>query len=103
MKIKKDDTIIVITGKDKGKTAKVTKAFPRLDMILVEGVNMHKRHRRPTREGQKGQIVEVAHPIHISNVKKARDEGTSTSTSTAKKPRAKKTSAKPAKTVEPKA
>ena len=71
MKIKKDDTIVVITGKDKGKTAKVLKAYPRLDMILVEGVNVHKRHRRATREGQKGQIVDMAHPVHVSNVKKA--------------------------------
>ncbi len=84
MKIKKDDSIVVITGKDKGKTGKVAKAFPRLDMVLVPGINVHKRHRRPTREGQKGQIIEMAHPIHVSNVKKEGD------TPAVKKPRAKK-------------
>ena len=70
MKIKKDDTVIIITGKDKGKSTKVLKAFPREDKILVEGVNVHKRHRRPTREGQKGTIVDMPFPIHVSNAKK---------------------------------
>lgn len=70
MKIKKDDTVIVITGKDKGKSGKVIRAFPRLDKIVVEGLNMRKRHQKSRKEGQKGQIVELAHPIHVSNVKK---------------------------------
>lgn len=71
MKIKKDDTVVVITGRDKGKTGKVVRAFPREDSVIIDGVNMRKRHRKPTREGQKGQIVEFAHPIHISNVRKS--------------------------------
>ncbi len=74
MKIKSGDNIIVITGKDKGKTGKVFKAFPRLDKIIIEGVNVKKRHQRPTRQGQKGSIIESAHPIHISNVKKVEGE-----------------------------
>lgn len=69
MKIKKNDNIIVITGKDKGKNAKVLKAFPKLDMVLVEGVNLKKKHKKSTAGAGKGQIVEVAHPIHVSNVK----------------------------------
>lgn len=68
MKIKKNDSVIVIAGKDKGKTAKVAKAFPREDMVIVEGVNMKKKHERARKSGSKGQIVEKAMPIHVSNV-----------------------------------
>ena len=68
MKIKKGDNIIVITGKDKGKTAKVVKALPREDMVIVEGVNIKKKHERARKSGSKGQIVEKAMPIHVSNV-----------------------------------
>jgi large subunit ribosomal protein L24 len=78
MKIKSGDNIIVITGKDKGKTGKVLKAFPRELRIVVEGINIKKRHQRPTQEGKKGQLVERAHPIHISNVKKSVAEPTKT-------------------------
>ncbi len=74
MKIKSGDNIIVITGKDKGKTGKVTKAFPRENKVVIDGVNIKKRHQRPTRQGQKGSIVERAHPIHVSNVRKAEGE-----------------------------
>lgn len=68
MKIKKDDNVIVLSGKDKGKTAKVLRAFPRLDKVLVEGVNKLKKHQKATRSGQKGQIIEKEFPIHVSNV-----------------------------------
>jgi large subunit ribosomal protein L24 len=68
MKIKKNDTIIVIAGKDKGKTAKVVKSFPKVDLIIVEGVNMKKKHERARKANSKGQIVEKAMPIHVSNV-----------------------------------
>lgn len=68
MKIRKDDTVIVIAGKDKGKTGKVVKAFPQEAKIIVSGVNTMKRHRRATRSGGKGQTVEVTLPIHVSNV-----------------------------------
>ena len=68
MKIKKGDNIIVIAGKDNGKTGKVVKAFPKLDKVLVEGINMHKKHQKPTRAGAKGQVIEIAAPIHVSNV-----------------------------------
>ena len=69
MKIKKGDTVLIINGKDKGKKAKVLESFPRRNKIVVEGVNIVKRHRRPRREKEKGQIVEVAAPIDASNVK----------------------------------
>lgn len=68
MKIKKNDNIIVIAGKDKGKTAKVVKAMPKDNMIIVEGVNMKKKHQRARKANSKGQIVEKAMPIHVSNV-----------------------------------
>jgi len=68
MKIKKNDSVIVIAGKDKGKTAKVLKAFPKDNLIIVEGVNMKKKHERARKANSKGQIVEKAMPIHVSNV-----------------------------------
>lgn len=69
MKIKKNDNVIVIAGKDKGKSGKVVKAFPKLDMVLVEGVNVSKKHQRANKANSKGQIVEKPMPIHVSNVK----------------------------------
>ena len=71
MHIKKGDTVKVISGDDKGKTAKVLRAFPRENRVLVEGVNMTKRHQRARQEGQQGQIVERALPIDASKVMKA--------------------------------
>lgn len=70
MKIKKGDKVKIITGKDKGKDGKVIKAFPSRDMVVVEGVNMKKKHMRAKKSGQKGQMVELAAPVHVSNVKK---------------------------------
>lgn len=69
MKIKKNDTVLVISGKDKGKKGKVLEAFPRLNKITIAGVNLVKRHRRPKSEREKGQIIEIAKPINVSNVK----------------------------------
>lgn len=68
MKIKKNDIVIVITGKDKGKTGKVTKSLPKRDMVVIDGVNIKKKHQRPQKSGQKGQMVEKTLPIHVSNV-----------------------------------
>ena len=58
----------MIAGKDKGKKGKVSKAIPGLDKVVVEGVNMRKKHLRARRGGQKGQIVDFAVPMHVSNV-----------------------------------
>jgi large subunit ribosomal protein L24 len=71
MKIKSGDNVTVITGKDKGLSGKVLKAFPREDKIVVEGVNMRKRHQKSRQQGKKGSVVELAYPIHVSNVKKS--------------------------------
>lgn len=68
MKIKKGDTAIVTAGKDKGKKAKVVGIMKESDKVLLEGLNMYKKHERPRQQGKKGQIVERATPIHISNV-----------------------------------
>jgi len=70
MKIKKGDKVQVITGKDKGKTGPVVKALPQLDMVVVEGINMRKKHMKPKQQGKKGQVIEKAVPLHVSNVKK---------------------------------
>ena len=68
MKIKKEDKVIIIAGKDKGKTGTVLRAFPADDRVLVEGVNKLKKNQRATKSGQKGQIIEKEYPIHVSNV-----------------------------------
>ncbi len=69
--IKKGDKIIVLAGKDKGKTGTVERVLPKEDMIIVSGVNIKKKHRRARKTNEKGSIVEVASPFHISNAKKA--------------------------------
>ena len=69
MKIKKGDTVKVITGKYKGKTSRVIKSYPSENKVIVEGVNIVKKHMRPTQENPQGGINEIEMPIHISNVK----------------------------------
>ena len=66
-KIKTGDTVIVITGKDKGKTGKVSSVIKENDRVVVEGVNIMKRHRKATQESP-GKIEEIEASIHISNV-----------------------------------
>lgn len=68
MKIKNGDKVIVIAGKDRGKTGKVLRALPREDRVIVEGVNITKRHRKATSQRQSGQIIDKTLPVHVSNV-----------------------------------
>lgn len=68
MFIRKDDTVIVLTGKDRGKTGKVLRALPETNQVVIEGINLRKKHQRPTRANQKGQIVDRPAPLNISNV-----------------------------------
>ena len=68
MKIKKGDNVVVISGKDKGKTGAVLKSFPRENRVLVEGVNIKIIHQRPGKNIQKGQKIEKAMPMNVSNV-----------------------------------
>ena len=72
MHIKKDDKVIVLTGKDKGKTGTVLKSMPKEGRVVVSGVNVLKVHQKPRRSGEKGQIVDKTMPINASNVKKAK-------------------------------
>jgi large subunit ribosomal protein L24 len=68
MKLKKGDNVLIIAGKDKGRTAKITRSFPRELKVLVEGVNLKKKHVKPKREGEKGQVVAIPAPMDASNV-----------------------------------
>jgi len=69
MKIKKGDQVLIISGKDRGRKGKVIKSFPKKGKVSVEGINMIKKHVRPKKSGEKGQIIGILAPIHISNVK----------------------------------
>ena len=70
MRIRTDDTVIVISGKDKGKTGRVIRTDPRKDRVYVEGLNMVKRHQRPLpgRPNMPVGVIEKEGPIHVSNV-----------------------------------
>ncbi len=73
MHIKKEDTVKILTGKDKGKTGKVLKAFPGKTKSSSKASICIKKHERARKEGQKGQVVERAVPIHVSNVANVED------------------------------
>ncbi|MEA3399252.1 MAG: 50S ribosomal protein L24 [Patescibacteria group bacterium] len=70
MKVKKGDNVIVIAGSHKGKKGKILKSIPTKSMVIIEGINMRKKSVKARRKNDKGQIVEVAMPIHVSNVAK---------------------------------
>jgi len=69
MEIKSGDTVLIIAGKDKDKSGKVIEVFPKDNRLIVEGLNIVKKHVRPKKEGEKGQRVEVPRSIDVSNVK----------------------------------
>jgi large subunit ribosomal protein L24 len=71
MKLKKGDNVVILAGKDKGKKGKIVKAIPKANKVVVEGINMTKKHQRPRKTGEKGTMINVAMPIHVSNVRKA--------------------------------
>jgi large subunit ribosomal protein L24 len=71
MKIKKGDNIKVITGKDKGKSGKVVRVLVKENKVVIDGLNMMKKHQRPRKSGEKGSMINISMPIHVSNVKKA--------------------------------
>jgi large subunit ribosomal protein L24 len=68
MKIRKGDTVIVRTGKDKGKTGTVLTVLKKSDAVVIEGLNVVKRHQKNRRARSQGQIIEKSMPLHISNV-----------------------------------
>jgi large subunit ribosomal protein L24 len=68
MNIKKGDNVKMLSGKDRGKTGAVVKVTPSTGRIMIEGLNVFKKHSRPTKQGQKGQMVEVSRSVNASNV-----------------------------------
>lgn len=68
MNIRKGDNVIVISGSEKGKKGKVAQVLAEKNSVIIEGLKLSKRHQRARKAGQKGQVVEKAMPIHISNV-----------------------------------
>lgn len=68
MRIHKGDTVKIMVGKDNGKTGKVMKVDPGNSAIIVEGLNLFKKHMRPRKQGEKGQVVSLPRPLYISKV-----------------------------------
>ena len=68
MKIRKNDTVLVIAGKDKGKRGKVRFAYPKKERVLVEGINFIKKHSRARGQARQAGIIDLEAPIHVSNV-----------------------------------
>ena len=66
--IKKGDNVIVISGSEKGKKGQVSRVIAEKSAVVIEGLNLLKRHQKARKAGQKGQVVEKAMPIHVSNV-----------------------------------
>ena len=86
MHVKKGDNVKVIAGKDKGKTGKIMKAFPKRDKVVVDGINLKKVHQKPRQQGQQGGIIDVTMPMHVSNVALLKDsKRTQTTESKSKK------------------
>jgi large subunit ribosomal protein L24 len=68
MKIRKNDNVVVISGNDKGKTGKILKVFPKVNKVIIEGINLRKRHTKPSQKNPQGGILEKEAPINASNV-----------------------------------
>jgi large subunit ribosomal protein L24 len=69
MKIKKNDQVLIVSGKDRGKKGKVLEVFPVNSRVVVENINLAKKHRKARKQNEKGQVVEVPRSLHVSNVK----------------------------------
>ena len=67
-KIRKGDQVVVLSGKDKGKTGEVVRSMPKDNKVLVSGVNVHARHRKPSQTNPQGGIERKEAPLHVSNV-----------------------------------
>lgn len=78
MNIKKGDQVVVLAGEDKGKTGRVLDVYPKQMRILVEDVNVRKKHTRPSQQDQQGGIKEISLPIHYSNVALVDGDGNAT-------------------------
>jgi len=75
LKIKKGDRVVVLSGKDKGKIGEVTKAFPKDGKVIVSGVNVSTRHRKPSQVNPQGGLERVEAPLHVSKVAIATADG----------------------------
>ncbi len=89
MKIKVGDEVIVIAGKDKGKNGKVIKTLRNEDKVVVEGINIVKKHVKPNGQNEKGGIFDIEAPIHVSNVKKVENKPEKKATKTKKESKSK--------------
>ncbi|MEK7541198.1 MAG: 50S ribosomal protein L24 [Patescibacteria group bacterium] len=69
MKVKKGDTVLITAGKDRGRTGKILKSFLKESVVLVEGINLKKKHVKAKKQGEKGQVISTPAPLNISNVK----------------------------------
>ena len=74
-KIKKGDKVVILSGKDKGRTGEVVKAMPKEGKVIVSGVNVHARHRKPTQQSPQGGIERKEAPLHVSKVAIATADG----------------------------
>jgi len=74
-KIKKGDKVVVLAGKDKGRTGSVLQVMPKEDKVVVDGINVHARHRKPDQANPQGGIDRKPAPLHVSNVAIAGDDG----------------------------
>ena len=74
-KIRKGDTVVILSGKDKGKTGEVVRSIPKESKVVVSGVNVHARHRKPTQLNPQGGIERKEAPLHVSNVAIATKDG----------------------------
>ena len=77
-KIKKGDRVVVLTGKDKGRSGSITKVFPKDSKVLVQGINMVQRHTKPSQGDPQGGIKHKEMPIHVSNVSLVDSNGKAT-------------------------
>ncbi|MBI3631338.1 MAG: 50S ribosomal protein L24 [Candidatus Staskawiczbacteria bacterium] len=69
MKVKKGDKVLIIAGKDKGRTGKIIKSLLKEGTVLVEGINLKKKHIKAKKQGERGQVISAPAPISVSNVK----------------------------------
>ena len=69
MKIHKNDQVLIISGKDRGRKSKIIKVFPKEGKVVIEGINLRKKHVKPKKSGEKGQIVETPAPLNVSDLK----------------------------------
>ena len=104
MKVKVGDNVKILAGKDKGKEGKVIRTLKKEEKVVVEGINIVKKHSKPTNTNDKGGIFDIEAPIHVSNVKVVEGKETKkTATKTTKKEEVKEVKKAPAKKTSKKA